>query len=170
GLGSAPIAHAAAETNSPVTQGAIAMTGTFIDTIVVCTLTGLMLVVTGVWDSSAQGVELTAAAMTTVLPHGDKIIAVCLAMFAFTTLLGWSYYGERCAEYLLGVKVIVPFRVLWVVAVFVGAVIHLDLVWMLADTLNGLMAIPNLIALLLLSPLVFTLTRAYFAEEQANGQ
>jgi AGCS family alanine or glycine:cation symporter len=165
GLGSAPIAHAAAETNSPVTQGAIAMTGTFIDTIIVCTLTGLMLVVTGVWNSSAAGVELTANAMGSVLPYGDKILALCLALFAFTTLLGWSYYGERCAEYLLGVKVILPFRVLWVLAVFTGAVVHLDLVWMLADTLNGMMAIPNLIALLLLSPVVFKLTKAYFDQK-----
>lgn len=162
GLGSAPIAHAAAETNSAVNQGAIAMTGTFIDTLVVCSLTGLMLVVTGVWNGAGAGVELTGAAMSSVLPHGDKIVALCLSLFAFTTLLGWSYYGERCAEYLLGVRVIIPFRILWVVAVFVGAVAQLDLVWMFADTLNGLMAIPNLIALLLLSPLVFRLTREYF--------
>jgi AGCS family alanine or glycine:cation symporter len=169
GLGSAPIAHAAAETNSAVNQGAIAMTGTFIDTIIVCSLTGLMLVVTGVWSGSGVGVDLTGAAMGTVLPHGDKIVAVCLAMFAFTTLLGWSYYGERCAEYLLGVKVIVPFRILWVIAVFVGAVVHLDLVWLFADTLNGLMAIPNLIALLLLSPIVFQLTRKHFDEDRGNA-
>ncbi|MAT51720.1 MAG: sodium:alanine symporter family protein [Porticoccaceae bacterium] len=162
GLGSAPIAHAAAETNSPVDQGAIAMTGTFIDTIIVCTLTGLMLVVTGVWNGTEAGVDLTSAAMSQVIPHGDKIVAVCLSLFAFTTMLGWSYYGERCAEYLMGVRVIVPFRILWVAAVFTGAVLHLDLVWMLADTLNGLMAMPNLVALLLLGPLVFRLTRKYF--------
>jgi AGCS family alanine or glycine:cation symporter len=162
GLGSAPIAHAAAETNSAVEQGTIGMVGTFIDTIIVCSLTGLTLVVTGVWNGAHQGVDLTSAAFNSALPFGNQIVALCLSLFAFTTLLGWSYYGERCAEYLLGVRVIVPFRILWVVAVYVGAVAHLDVVWTLADTLNGLMAIPNLIALLLLSPLVFKLTRGYF--------
>jgi len=162
GLGSAPIAHAAAETNSPVRQGTIAMLGTFIDTIVICTMTGLVLILTGAWSSGEQGAALTAFAFNSVLPHGDKVVAVSLALFAFTTILGWSYYGERCAEYLFGINVIVPFRIVWVVAVFVGATSQLSLVWSIADTLNGMMAVPNLIGLLLLSPVIFRLTREYF--------
>jgi alanine or glycine:cation symporter, AGCS family len=162
GLGSAPIAHAAAETNSPVRQGTIAMLGTFIDTIVICTMTGLVLILTGAWNSGEQGAALTAFAFNSVLPHGDKVVAVSLALFAFTTILGWSYYGERCAEYLFGINVIVPFRIVWVVAVFVGATSQLSLVWSIADTLNGMMAVPNLIGLLLLSPVIFRLTREYF--------
>jgi len=112
GLGSAPIAHAAAETNSPVRQGTIAMLGTFIDTIILCTMTGLVLVVTDSWGSGLRGAELTATAFSDVLPYGDKVVAVCLTLFAFTTILGWSYYGERCSEFLLGVRVIQPFRLL----------------------------------------------------------
>ena len=162
GLGSAPIAHAAAETNSPVRQGTIAMLGTFIDTIVICTMTGLVLILTGAWNSGEQGAALTAFAFSSVVPHGDKVVAISLALFAFTTILGWSYYGERCAEYLFGINVIVPFRIVWVVAVFVGATSQLSLVWSLADTLNGMMAVPNLIGLLLLSPVIFRLTREYF--------
>ena len=119
------------------------------------------------WHSGEAGAAVTTLAFSEVLPFGDKIVALCLTLFAFTTILGWSYYGERCAEFLFGVKVITPFRALWVVAVFVGAVIHLDKVWAIADTLNGMMAIPNLIALLLLSPVVFRLTRAYFDAEKA---
>ena len=168
GLGSAPIAHAAAETNSPVRQGTIAMLGTFIDTIVICTLTGLVLTVTGAWYSDASGAAVTTNAFGSVFDHGDKVVAVSLSLFAFTTILGWSYYGERCAEFLFGVKVIMPFRILWVAAIYVGAVIHLDKVWTIADTLNGMMAIPNLIGLLLLSPVVFRLTRAYFADEKTS--
>ncbi|WP_339642845.1 sodium:alanine symporter family protein [uncultured Porticoccus sp.] len=162
GLGSAPIAHAAAETNSPVRQGTIAMLGTFIDTIVICTMTGLVLILTGAWNSGEQGAALTAFAFSSVVPHGDKVVAISLALFAFTTILGWSYYGERCAEYLFGINVIVPFRIVWVVAVFVGATSQLSLVWSIADTLNGMMAVPNLIGLLLLSPVIFRLTREYF--------
>ncbi len=169
GLGSAPIAHAAAETNSPVRQGSVAMLGTFIDTLLVCTLTGLVLTVTGAWSSSADGAAITTEAFNAALPFGDKMVSVCLALFAFTTTLGWSYYGERCAEFLFGVRAITPFRALWVAAVFAGAIIHLDQVWAIADTLNGMMAVPNLLALLLLSPVVFRLTRAYFAEEADHG-
>ncbi len=164
GLGSAPIAHAAAETDNPVRQGSIAMLGTFIDTLVICTLTGLVLITTGAWNSGEQGAALTNLAFNSALPFGDHVVSLCLALFAFTTILGWSYYGERCAEYLFGVKVIVPFRVLWVVAVYVGATLKLGLVWSIADTLNGMMAIPNLVGLLLLSPVIFSLTRAYFSE------
>ncbi|MDP1521340.1 alanine/glycine:cation symporter family protein [Porticoccus litoralis] len=166
GLGSAPIAHAAAEIDNPVRQGTIAMLGTFIDTLVICTLTGLVLITTGAWNSGEQGAALTNLAFNSVLPFGDHVVSLCLALFAFTTILGWSYYGERCAEYLFGVKVIVPFRVLWVIAVYVGATLKLGLVWSIADTLNGMMAIPNLVGLLLLSPVIFSLTREYFSERR----
>lgn len=166
GLGSAPIAHAAAETDNPVRQGTIAMLGTFIDTLVICTLTGLVLITTGAWNSGEQGAALTNLAFNSALPYGDHVVSLCLALFAFTTILGWSYYGERCAEYLFGVKVIVPFRVLWVAAVYLGATLKLGLVWSIADTLNGMMAIPNLVGLLLLSPVIFSLTREYFSERR----
>lgn len=162
GLGSAPIAHAAAETDSPIRQGTIAMLGTFIDTLVICTMTGLVLITTNAWNSGEEGAALTTLAFNTVLPHGDKIVSVCLSLFAFTTILGWSYYGERCAEYLLGIKVIVPFRLLWVFAIYLGATRELGEVWGIADILNGLMAIPNLVALLLLSPVIFKLTKDFF--------
>jgi len=165
GLGSAPIAHAAAETNSPVRQGTIAMLGTFIDTLIICTMTGLVLIVTGVWSGEPQGAAMTLAAFTGALPYGDIILSLCVALFAFTTMLGWSYYGERCAEFLVGPRVITPFRVLWVIGIFVGTQMSLELVWKMTDALNGLMAIPNLIALLLLSPIVFKLTREYFEKE-----
>jgi alanine or glycine:cation symporter, AGCS family len=168
GLGSAPIAHAAAETNSPVRQGTIAMLGTFIDTLIICTMTGLVLVVTGVWSGEPQGAAMTLSAFKAELPYGDIILSGCIVLFAFTTMLGWSYYGERCAEFLLGPKVIVPFRVLWVIGVFLGTQMSLELVWKMSDALNGMMAIPNLIALILLAPVVFRLTREYFADEQSN--
>ena len=170
GLGSAPIAHAAAETNSPVRQGTIAMLGTFIDTLIICTMTGLVLVVTGVWNGEPQGAAMTLSAFKAELPYGDIILSVCIVLFAFTTMLGWSYYGERCAEFLLGPKVIVPFRVLWVIGVFLGTQMSLELVWKMSDALNGMMAIPNLIALVLLAPVVFKLTREYFSEEDATQQ
>ena len=165
GLGSAPIAHAAAETNSPVRQGSIAMLGTFIDTLIICTMTGLVLVVTGVWDGELHGAAMTSAAFSSQLPFGDIILTLCIILFAFTTMLGWSYYGERCAEFLLGPKVIVPFRVLWVVGIFLGTQMSLELVWKMSDVLNGMMAIPNLIALVFLAPVVFRLSKEYFAEE-----
>ncbi|MDB9737392.1 sodium:alanine symporter family protein [Porticoccaceae bacterium] len=166
GLGSAPIAHAAAETNSPVRQGSIAMLGTFIDTLIICTMTGLVLVVTGVWDGELYGAAMTSAAFSSQLPFGDIILTLCIILFGFTTMLGWSYYGERCAEFLLGPKVIVPFRVLWVVGIFLGTQMSLELVWKMSDVLNGMMAIPNLIALVFLAPVVFRLSREYFAEEE----
>ena len=170
GLGSAPIAHAAAETNSPVRQGTIAMLGTFIDTLIICTMTGLVLVVTDVWTGDAQGAAMTLGAFNSSLPYGANILAVCIVLFAFTTMLGWSYYGERCAEFLVGPKIIVPYRILWVLGVFLGTQMTLDMVWKLSDALNGLMAIPNLIALIFLSPVVFKLTRSYFAEPEMRSQ
>ena len=168
GLGSAPIAHAAAETNSPVRQGTIAMLGTFIDTLIICTMTGLVLIVTGVWSGEPQGATMTIAAFTGALPYGDIVLSLCVALFAFTTMLGWSYYGERCAEFLLGPRVITPFRILWVIGIFVGTQMSLELVWKMTDALNGLMAIPNLIALILLSPIVFKLTKEYFDQEKSE--
>ena len=163
GLGSAPIAHAAAETDSPVRQGTIAMLGTFIDTLVVCTMTGLVLVVSGVWNGEAEGANMTLSAFDTNLPLGGDILTTCIVLFAFTSILGWSYYGERCAEFLLGPAVIIPFRTLWVAGVFLGTQMTLGLVWKISDALNGLMALPNLVALILLAPVVFRLTREYHA-------
>ena len=163
GLGTAPIAHAAAKTKDPVKQGHIAMLGTFIDTIILCTLTALVILVTGVWQSGETGSPLTALAFSTGLESdfGAIFIAIGLAVFAFTTLIGWSYYGERCAEYVAGVKVIMSYRILWVLAVFVGAALsdYFNTVLILADILNVLMAIPNLIALLVLSPVIIKLSQ-----------
>jgi AGCS family alanine or glycine:cation symporter len=159
GLGSAPIAHAAARTDSPVQQGMIAMLGTFIDTILLCTVTGLVIVISGVWQDGATGAALSTAAFESMMPGGQYVVSLGLAVFAFTTILGWSYYSERCLVYLFGAGVIPTFRVLWVLAVPLGALAQLDFVWLLADTLNALMALPNLVGLLLLSPLVFKLTR-----------
>jgi AGCS family alanine or glycine:cation symporter len=168
GLGSAPIAHAAAATNSPVRQGTIAMLGTFIDTLIICTMTGLVLIVTDVWNSDLQGAAMTLQVFDSSLPFGGDILSLCIALFAFTTMLGWSYYGERCAQFLLGPKVVLPFRVLWVVGIFLGTQMSLGLVWKMSDALNGMMAIPNLIALLLLSPVVFKLTRQYYQQSADN--
>ena len=164
GLGSAPIAHAAAATKGPVNQGLVAMLGTFIDTIIVCSITGLAIISSGAWTSGENGAALTSLAFETSLPGvGGYMVAIVLAIFAFTTILGWSFYSEKCVEFLLGVKAIFPFRLLWCLAVPIGATLDLGFVWLLADTLNALMAVPNLIALLLLSPLVFRLTKEFFA-------
>jgi AGCS family alanine or glycine:cation symporter len=162
GLGSAPIAHAAARTNEPVEQGMIAMLGTFIDTLLVCSMTGLVIVITNVLPSGVSGASLTSMAFEAAFPGGDVIVMLGLCLFAFTTMIGWSFYGERCAVFLLGTRAIIPFRIAWVVAIPVGTVVQLDLIWLIADTLNAFMAIPNLIALLLLGPLVFRLSREYF--------
>lgn len=166
GLGSAPIAHAAAQSNDPVAQGTVAMIGTFIDTLILCTITGLVIVVSGAWTSGLTGAALSTAAFEQSLPgFGSYIVAFGLVLFAFTTILGWSVYGERCAEYLFGERAIKPFRLLWVFMIPVGTLLQLDFIWLIADTLNALMAIPNLIALLLLSPVVFRLTREYFERQ-----
>jgi len=166
GLGSAPIAHATAQTNSPVRQGLIAMLGTFIDTLIVCTITGLVIITSGTWVSGESGASLTSLAFGTSLPVvGNYIVAISLAIFGFTTIIGWSFYGERCAEYLFGTRSITLYRILWVIVIPVGAIVNLNLIWLVADTLNAMMAIPNLIALILLSPVVFRLTREYFTNE-----
>ncbi len=161
GLGSAPIAHAAAQTDDPVRQGMIGMLGTFIDTLIVCTMTALVILLTGAWTSGETGASLSTLAYGQGISGGNYIVTFGLVVFAFTTLLGWSYYGERCAEFIFGVRVITPYRILWVVAILTGALIKLDLVWLLADVMNGFMAIPNLIALALLSPVIFRVTRDY---------
>lgn len=167
GLGSAPIAHAAATTDSSVRQGTIAMTGTFIDTIIICSITGLVIIVSGAWTSGETGATLSSLAFESVLPGlGGAIVAIGLCVFAFTTILGWSIYGEKCVEYLFGIRSIIPFRILWIVAVPIGATADLSFIWLVADTLNALMALPNLIALLLLSPVVFKLTRDYFTGKE----
>jgi alanine or glycine:cation symporter, AGCS family len=162
GLGSAPIAHAAARTNEPVEQGMIAMLGTFIDTLVVCTMTGLVIVIMDVLPSGVSGASLTSMAFEQAFPGGHVIVTIGLCLFAFTTMIGWSFYGERCVVFLFGTRGILPFRLAWVIAIPVGTVVHLDLIWLVADTLNAFMAIPNLVALILLAPLVFKLTADYF--------
>jgi AGCS family alanine or glycine:cation symporter len=159
GLGSAPIAHAAAKTNSPVRQGMIAMLGTFIDTILVCSVTGFVILLSGAWQTGESGAALSTVAFESLIPGGHYIVALGLAIFAFTTMLGWSYYSERCVVYFFGPRGVMPFRVAWVLAIPLGAMANLGFIWLLADTLNALMAIPNLIALILLSPVVFKLTK-----------
>lgn len=169
GLGTAGIVQAAGTTDSAVRSGLIGMLGTFIDTIIICTMTGLVILCSGAWTSGAKGAVLSGAAFDAGLPGvGGLIAATALTVFAFTTILGWAYIAERCWLYLLGTRVILPFRIVWVLAVPFGAVAGLDFAWLLADMLNGLMAIPNLIALILLSPVVVRLTRAYFASESAR--
>lgn len=168
GLGSAPIAHAAAKNNSPVGQGLVAMLGTFIDTIIICSITGFVIIISGEWTSGLTGAALSSAAFESALPgFGGMITALGLALFAFTTILGWSYYGEKSVEFLLGHKAVLPFRLLWIAAIPLGAMAELNFIWLLADILNALMAIPNLIALLLLSPVVVALTKSYFEKKPA---
>ncbi len=162
GLGSAPIAHAAARTDQPVQQGMIAMLGTFIDTLIVCTMTGLVIVIMDVLPTGISGASLTSLAFGNALPGGEYIVTLGLCLFAFTTMIGWSFYGERCVVFLVGARGVLPFRVLWVLAIPVGTLVQLDLIWLIADTLNAFMAVPNLVALLLLGPLVFRVTREYF--------
>lgn len=164
GLGSAPIAAAAAKTKWPAEQGLISMTGTFIDTIIICTLTGLSIIVTGTWNGGQTGAKVTQQAFATIMPHmGPIMLTLCLALFAFTTILGWCYYGERCVEYLLGVKAITAYRIIFVIMVGLGAFIKLEAIWIIADIFNGLMALPNLIALLALSGVIVSETKAYAA-------
>ena len=167
GLGSAPIAAAAAKTEEPVEQGLISMTGTFIDTIIICTLTGLSVIVTGKWTvSGLEGAPLTQAAFSSVFGiYGALALTFCLVLFAFTTILGWSYYGERCFEFLFGTKRIKLYRSIFVVMVALGGFLKLELIWVIADIVNGLMALPNLIALLALSPVIIHETKRYFAKK-----
>jgi AGCS family alanine or glycine:cation symporter len=196
GQGSAPIAHAAAKNKDPVNQGLIAMLGTFIDTIIVCSITALVILTASIIPDSCApfvreslvllpagcetGAPLTITAFNQALPGiGVHVVTIGLVLFGFTTILGWSYYGERCAEFLFGEKIITPFRISWIFVTFFGAVVLMaeeggavtdvvSLFWLIADTLTGLMAAPNLIALLVLSPLVAKLTKEYFAREKAG--
>ncbi|WP_304270347.1 alanine/glycine:cation symporter family protein [Phascolarctobacterium succinatutens] len=170
GLGSAPIVAAAAKTKWAAEQGLISMTGTFIDTIIICTLSGLSLVVSGVWCGPLNGAAMTESAFTMAFPaFGSILLLVGLVLFAFTTILGWNYYGERCVEYLMGVKAILPYRIIFICLIACGPFLKLEEIWVLADIVNGLMAIPNLIALIALSGVVVAETKAYqkhLAEEK----
>ncbi|HEM3701698.1 TPA: sodium:alanine symporter family protein [Streptococcus suis] len=168
GLGSAPIAAAAAKSDNPVEQGLISMTGTFIDTLVICTLTGLTILVTGQWSvAGLEGAPLTQAAFASVFGQpGALALTISLVLFAYTTILGWSYYGERCIEFLFGTKSILPYRLVFVAMVALGGFLKLDLIWTIADIVNGLMVLPNLIALLALSPVIIKETRQYFAKKK----
>jgi len=161
GLGSAPIVAAAAMTKNPVRQALVSSSGTFWDTVVVCALTGLVLVNTGTWTNGLNGAKLTHSAFETIPYIGSIVLSVGLLTFVFSTIIGWEYYGERAAEYLFGKKIITPYRVAWVAAVLVGSVATLPAVWNFADAANALMAIPNLIALILLSKVVVDETRLY---------
>lgn len=164
GLGSAAIAHAATTTKQPVKQGTIGMLGGFIDTIIICTLTALVIIMSGVWTNGQTGAELTTMAFTKSLPGpGGLIVAFGLIFFAFSTILTWSYYGEKAVEYIFGSRLIKAYRYLWVIMIFIGAVGNLKVVWAMADAMNGLMTIPNLIALLVLSPVIFRESKAYFS-------
>ncbi len=166
GMGSAAIAAAAAKTTHPTRQGLVAMTQTFIDTIIVVTFTGLVLITTGVWKQGGDFAgTMTADAFASALPDGDKLVAVSIAFFAFSTLLGWSYYGERCMERLVGAGGVIPYRMVFTCVVFIGAITELEMVWNFADVMNGLMAIPNLIGLLVLSGLIVRETNRYLSND-----
>ncbi|MHB9782284.1 alanine/glycine:cation symporter family protein [Streptococcus sp. 10F2] len=167
GMGSAPIAAAAAKTESPVEQGLISMTGTFIDTIIVCSLTGLSILITGVWAGDVNGASLTQAAFSTVFGNfGAILLMLFLVLFAFTTIIGWNYYGERCFEFLFGLRFIWIYRALYVAFVFLGAFLTVDVIWLIADIVNALMVLPNLIALLALSPIVVMETKKYLDKQK----
>jgi AGCS family alanine or glycine:cation symporter len=169
GLGTAGIAQAAGQTKHAAESGLIGMMGTFIDTLIVCTMTGLVLIVTGAWSSGLKGAALSSSAFAMAFPgFGQYFLAVALAVFAFTTILGWAYYGEKCWEYLFGSRILLPYRALWTLFVLVGAVMQLDFVWLVADTLNAFMAFPNLVSLVLLSPVVVKVTNEYFARQAAR--
>ena len=178
GIGSAPIAAAAAKTKEPVRQGLVCMTGTFFDTIIICTITGLAIVLTGAYqpamDGTLKGVEVTTMAFSEGLPFNSTVSAfllmISLVFFAFTTILGWDYYSEKCLQYLVGNKkgIILFYRILYILAVFVGPYLKVDFVWTLADIVNGLMAFPNLVALFALNGVVAAETKSYI-ERIKNG-
>ncbi len=176
GLGSAPIAAAAAKTNEPVRQGLVSMTGTFIDTIVICTMTGLSIVITGAWNvEGLEGVQITTYAFQNGLPFPAKfsafILMICLVFFAFTTILGWDYYSERCLEYFTGgkMKTVKIYRWIYILAVFIGPYMTVSAVWTIADIFNGLMALPNMIALFALSGVVVKETKDFFDKKKHIG-
>ena len=171
GLGSAPMVHSAAETDHPVRQGLYGIFEVFVDTILICTTTGLAVLVTGAWQSGATGAALSVQAFSTGLPGtwGGIIVTSGLVLFAFSTLIGWSYYGETGIVYLLGTKAALPYRLLWLVFIYLGAIGSLHLVWDVADTLNGLMAIPNLISVLISIPVLRKLHKEFFAQRRAGA-
>jgi AGCS family alanine or glycine:cation symporter len=163
GLGSAPIVAAAAKTNDPVRQALVSMTGTFIDTIIVCTLTALVILTTDVWTQGISAADLTANSIAVTLGGtGAAIVAVCSALFAFSTLIGWSYYGEKAIEYLFGAKIVNYYKVVFSLLIFVGATMSLSFVWNFSDVMNGMMVIPNLIGILLLIKILKSETNRYF--------
>lgn len=168
GLGSAPIAHAAATTDHPVRQGIWGSFEVFVDTILVCSMTALVLISSGLWtDATLAGANLTIAAFDQSLPYGSMIVTLALILFPFTTIIGWCYYGEKCAEYLVNSsKIITPYRLLFIGLVYVGAIGGLEIVWVLADVLNALMAVPNLIAVIALSGVVAKLSKQFFADPE----
>ena len=161
GLGSAPIVAAAAQTKNPVRQALVSATGTFWDTVVVCALTGIVVVNSGGWQQGMSGSALTKFAFEDLPTIGPIVLTIGLLTFVFSTILGWAYYGEKAAEYLFGPGVIEPYRVLWVLAVMVGSVSTLQAVWSFSDVANGLMAVPNLISLLALNGVIVAETRHY---------
>lgn len=164
GLGSAPIAHAAATTDHPVRQGMWGVFEVFMDTIVICTMTALVVLVTGVWNSGLQGAALTSSAFKAGFNGGQYIVTIGLALFAFSTILGWSYYGEKCTQYIFGKEAVKFYRIVYIPLVFVGSVGGLQAIWSISDTLNGLMAIPNLVGLVLLSKVVITMVQDFFKD------
>lgn len=171
GLGSAPIVHAAAQTDHPVRQGLYGIFEVFVDTILICTTTGLVILVSGAWQGGATGAALSVQAFTTGLPGtwGGLIVTTGLVLFAFSTIIGWSYYGETGIVYLFGARAALPYRLAWLVFIYLGAVGSLHLIWDIADTLNGLMAIPNLISVLISIPLLRQLHKEFFERRKARS-
>ncbi|MBT6563407.1 MAG: sodium:alanine symporter family protein [Candidatus Scalindua sp.] len=169
GLGSAPIAHAAAKTKEPVREGLVAMMGPLIDTLIICTMTALVIIISGEWTGNANSSVLTKNAFNAGIPYfGSIIVSIGLILFAISTAISWSYYGDRCAEYLFGRRAIMPYRWIYVVALFVGAVVRLEFVWNFSDITLGLMALPNLIAIIALSGVVISLTKDYFSRKHVR--
>ena len=158
GLGSSPIAHAAANTNSPVKQGMISMLEPLIDTLIVCTITAFVILMSNLWIGDINGAVLTATSFESLMTNGKYIVILGLILFSFSTIIGWSYYGEKCAEFLFGHQIIFYYRILWILIIPVASIIELNLMWLIADIMNGLMALPNLIALILLGPIIFIKT------------
>ena len=172
GLGSAPMAAAVAKTNSCVKQGLISMTGTFFDTIIICTMTGFALILTGAWQTDFAGAAMTTHAFAVGLNAstvGPMIVSIGLIFFAFTTILGWNYYGERCVVFLIGTKAILPYKMVFIALVASGAFLKLDIIWLIADIVNGLMAIPNLIGLILLRHIIIDETQLFFSNLKAQS-
>ncbi len=169
GLGTAPIAAAAAKTDVPVKQALVSMTGTFIDTIIVCSITGIALVMGGLYRDGQTGAALTGATFDALLPGpGGWIVTIGLIFFAYSTILGWSFYGEKCAQYVLGARAVYPYRFIFILFVMLGTVVSLDLVWAVSDVFNGLMAFPNLVGIALLSGVVIQETRNFRANSSSN--